>query len=76
MCYYLLDYFQTCCLIIIIFFYEYLILGTLFSVTVLSKGLKISDAIIGFTACIFDIFAAICYVFVNEPWQLSISKYQ
>ncbi|VVC34000.1 Major facilitator superfamily,Major facilitator superfamily domain [Cinara cedri] len=46
--------------------------GTLFSVTVLSYHLKINDAAIGFIACMFDIFAAICYVFVSESWQLYI----
>uniref|UniRef100_A0A2S2PNE3 Solute carrier family 46 member 3 n=1 Tax=Schizaphis graminum TaxID=13262 RepID=A0A2S2PNE3_SCHGA len=46
--------------------------GTLFSVTVLSYRLKINDAIIGYIACMFDILAAVCYVFVAEPWQLYI----
>ncbi|XP_016660972.1 uncharacterized protein LOC100160646 isoform X2 [Acyrthosiphon pisum] len=46
--------------------------GTLFSVTVLSHRLKINDAIIGYIACTFDILAAVCYVFANEPWQLYI----
>ncbi|KAE9530506.1 hypothetical protein AGLY_010968 [Aphis glycines] len=46
--------------------------GTLFSVTVLSYRLKINDAIIGYIACTFDILAAVCYVFVAEPWQLYI----
>ncbi|CAH1709564.1 unnamed protein product [Aphis gossypii] len=47
-------------------------IGTLFSVTVLSYRLKINDAIIGCIACTFDILAALCYVFVAEPWQLYI----
>lgn len=56
-------------------YYFKLILGTLFAVTVLSQRLKINDAIIGIIACIFDICAGICYVFVTDPWQLYISKY-
>lgn len=50
--------------------------GTLFSVVVLSHRFKINDAIIGAIACVFDILAALCYVFVSEPWQLFTSKYE
>lgn len=37
--------------------------------------MKINDAVIGCVACTFDILAAVCYVFVTEPWQLFISNY-
>lgn len=58
------------------YYFNKLISGTLFSVTVLSHNLKINDAIIGAIACTFDILAAISYVFVAEPWQLYFSKYK
>ncbi|VVC25040.1 Major facilitator superfamily,Major facilitator superfamily domain [Cinara cedri] len=47
-------------------------LGTYFAGTIMSINMKLNDAVIGSIACVFDIFVAFGYVFINEPWQLLI----
>lgn len=48
--------------------------GTILSSVILSKLLKVHDALIGIISAFWDSMVALCYTFVVQNWQLYLSK--
>lgn len=48
--------------------------GTLFSSVILSKLLKVHDALIGIIAAFWDAVVALIYIFALQNWQLYLGK--
>lgn len=53
----------------------FLVLGTLISLGLFSRILRMNDAMIGVIATVFEIVASVAFLLVNQNWQLMCGEF-